>query len=84
MQARIYMMSNLSKKIYKKRNWDMTFCKIHEMNFQYSFVEKILIKNILLFLACINYPLQYNKLSPNFVSRTTINIISLSFCGSQI
>lgn len=27
MQARIYMMSNLSKKMYKKMNWDMTFYK---------------------------------------------------------
>lgn len=40
MQARIYMMSNLSKKMYQKMNWDMTFYKIHEMNFYYSFVRE--------------------------------------------
>ena len=33
-------MSSLSKKMYKKMNWDMKFYKIHEMNFQYSFVRE--------------------------------------------
>ena len=33
------MMSNLSKKMYQKMNWDMTFYKINEMNFQYSVRE---------------------------------------------
>ena len=40
MQARIYMMSNLPKKMYKKMNCGMKFYKIHEMNFQYSFVRE--------------------------------------------
>lgn len=61
------------------KRWIVTwhFLKFIKWIFSTFLLEKILIKNKLLFLECISYPLLCNKLSPNIVFKTTF--ISLKF-----